>query len=469
MADKIDPKEVQKIVDSIGGKENISQATHCVTRLRFALSDESKVDKEKLENIDLVKGSFSANNQFQVVIGQGTVDKVYDEMVKQTGIGEASKQDVKDASSENLNPFQRIVKSLADIFIPILPAIVTAGLLLGINNLLTGQGIFFGPSVIEAYPQWAGISGMIAVIANTAFTFLPALVGWSAMKKFGGSPLFGIVLGLILVNPELLNANSVASADEIPAWNLFGLEIQKIGYQGQVLPVLVASYLLAKIELGLRKVIPDNFQMLIVAPVSLLVTGLASFIIIGPITFTIANWITQGIIGIYNFSPLIGGLVYGGLYGPLVITGMHHLFLAADLQLIGSIGGTFLWPMVALSNIAQGSAAAAIAVTSKNEKTTSLAATSALSAYLGVTEPAMFGVNLRYRFAFISAIIGSALAGAWISVQEVIATSVGIGGLPAFFSMNIEYWGVFFVGMGIAFVVPFVLTFIGAKRNATKH
>lgn len=469
MANKIDPKEVQKIVDSIGGKENISKATHCVTRLRFALDDESKVDKEKLESLDLVKGSFSANNQFQVVIGPGTVDKVYDEMVKQTGIGEASKQDVKDASAEKGNPLQRAVKTLADIFIPILPAIVTAGLLLGINNLLTGPGIFFADPLIEVYPQWAGLAGMISVIASTAFTFLPALVGWSAVQRFGGSPLFGIVLGLILVHPDLMNANSVATAEQIPNWNLFGLEIDMIGYQGQVLPVLVASYLLAKIELALRRVIPDNFQMLIVAPISLLVTGLASFIIIGPITFAIANWITQGIVGIYGFSPLLGGLIYGGLYGPLVITGMHHLFLAADLQLIGSIGGTFLWPMVALSNIAQGSAALAMGVASKNDKTKSLSFTSAVSAYLGVTEPAMFGVNLNYRYAFISAITGSALAGAWISVQGVMATSIGIGGLPAFLSIFTEYWVVFFIGMAIAIIIPFVLTFIGAKRNLTEN
>jgi len=465
----IDEKEVSQIVESIGGKENINQATHCVTRLRFALDDEEKVDKEKLESLDLVKGSFSASNQFQVVIGQGTVDKVYDEMVKQTGIGEATKQDVKDVASEDMNPLQRGVKTLADIFIPILPAIVTAGLLLGINNLLTGEGIFFaGASVIEVYPEWSGLAGMISVIANTAFTFLPALIGWSATKRFGGSPLFGIVLGLILVHPDLMSANSVATAETIPTWNLFGLEVNQIGYQGQVLPVLVASYILAKLETWLRRVVPDNIQILIVAPVALLVTGLLSFIIIGPVTFAIANWITQGIIGIYEFSPIIGGLVYGGLYGPLVITGMHHLFLAVDLQLIGSIGGTFLWPMVALSNIAQGSAALAMTFVTEDEKVKGLTLTSGVSAYLGVTEPAMFGVNLRYRYAFLSAITGSALTGAFISSQGVMAPSIGIGGLPAFLSIMQENWGAFFIGMAIAIIIPFVLTLVIGKMTTSK-
>lgn len=461
----IDKKEVSEIVEAIGGKDNINKATHCVTRLRFALDDEGKVDKEKLESIGLVKGSFSANNQFQVVIGQGTVDKVYDEMVNQTGIGEASKDDVKQATEDKRNPLQRAVKVLADIFIPILPAIVTAGLLLGINNLLTGEGIFFEQAVVEAYPQWSGLAGMIATIANTAFTFLPALVGWSAVNRFGGSPLLGIVLGLILVHPDLLSAYSVATAEEIPTWNLFGLDVQQVGYQGQVLPVLVASYILAKMERYLRNKVPDSIQMLVVAPVALLVTGVLSFIVIGPVTFTIANWITSAIVGIFNFSPILGGLVYGGLYGPLVITGMHHLFLAVDLQLISSIDGTFLWPMVALSNIAQGSSALAMMFVTKREQTRGLAFTSAISAYLGVTEPAMFGVNLNYRFAFLSAILGSALAGAWISFRGVLATSIGIGGLPAFLSIFAEHWVSFFIGMAIAVAVPFVLTFIIGKSK----
>ncbi|PAD69019.1 PTS trehalose transporter subunit IIBC [Bacillus sp. 7586-K] len=464
----VDKKQVSQIIDAIGGKDNISAATHCVTRLRFALVDEGKVDKEALEAIDLVKGSFSTNGQFQVVIGQGTVDKVYKEMVHQTGVGEASKEDVKKASEQHLNPLQRAIKTLADIFIPILPAIVTAGLLMGINNLLTGPGIFFEQSIVEKYPQWADVASIINLIANTAFTFLPGLVGWSAVNRFGGSPLFGIVLGLMLVHPDLLNAWGYGAAEEIPTWNLFGLEVQKVGYQGQVLPVLVASYVLAKLEKWLRSKIADSFQLLLVAPIALLITGLISFIAIGPITFAIGNVITDAVVNIFEFAPIIGGLIYGGLYAPLVITGMHHTFLAVDLQLIGSTGGTFLWPMVALSNIAQGTAALAMMFILKDEKLKSLSVTSAVSAYLGVTEPAMFGVNLRFRYAFISAIIGSALAGAFISVQAVKAPSVGVGGLPAFLSIFPQNWGAFFIGMAIVIIIPFVLTIFFGKIRKQK-
>ncbi|WP_174735157.1 PTS system trehalose-specific EIIBC component [Mesobacillus harenae] len=464
----VDRQAVKDIIEGVGGKDNIAAATHCVTRLRFALKDESKVNKEKLESVDLVKGTFSANGQYQVVIGQGLVDKVYKVMSEITGIGESSKEEIKDVAAQNLNPLQRAIKTLADIFIPILPAIVTAGLLMGINNILTGPDIFYeGQSFIEVHQNWADLAGIINLIANTAFVFLPGLIGWSAVHKFGGSPLLGIVLGLMLVHPDLLNAWGYGAAQqegEIPTWNLFGLSVQKVGYQGQVLPVLFASYVLAKIEQALRNRIPDAFQLLAVAPIALLVTGLLSFTIIGPITFTIGNFITDGVVGIFAAVPVIGGLIYGGLYAPLVITGMHHTFLAVDLQLIGTTGGTFLWPMVALSNIAQGSAAFAMMFVNKeNEKLKGLALTSSISAWLGITEPAMFGVNLRYRYPFISAIIGSAIAGIFITINGVLAPSIGVGGLPAFLSIFTEFWGVFFIGMAIVLVIPFTLTYFFAK------
>lgn len=461
-------RSARQIVDAVGGAENIAAATHCVTRLRFALIDESKVDQKALDQIDVVKGSFSANGQFQVVICQGTVNKVYEELVKETGIGESSKDEVKKASEKNMNPLQRAVKTLADIFIPILPAIVTAGLLMGINNILTASDIFFsGKSIVEVYPQWADLANMINLIAGTAFTFLPALIGWSAVKRFGGNPLLGIVLGVMLVHPDLLNAWGYGAAEqsgEIPVWNLFGLEVQKVGYQGQVLPILLASYLLAKIELFLTKRTPESIQLLVVAPITLLVTGFASFIIIGPITFAIGNVLTSGLIAVFGTFAALGGLLYGGLYSALVITGMHHTFLAVDLQLIGSkLGGTFLWPMLALSNIAQGSAALAMMFIVKDEKQKGLSLTSGISAYLGITEPAIFGVNLRYRFPFIIAMVSSGLAGMYISSQGVLASSVGVGGVPGIFSIMSQYWGAFAIGMAIVLVAPFAGTYAYAK------
>ncbi len=461
----------EQVVKAVGGKDNIAAATHCVTRLRFALKDESIVDKDALENIELVKGSFSTNGQFQVVIGQGTVDKVYNELVDVAEIGRASKQDIKNAAEKNLNPLQRAIKALADIFIPILPALVTAGLLMGINNILTGPGIFYNEaSVVDMHPQWADFAGIINLIANTAFVFLPGLIGWSAVKKFGGSELLGIVLGLMLVHPDLLNAWGYGAAKDVPVWNLFGLEIEKVGYQGQVLPVLAASYVLAKIEQFLRKRIPDAFQLLLVAPIALLVTGFASFMFIGPITFTVGGWVTNAVVSVFDTVPLLGGLIYGALYAPLVVTGMHHTFLAVDLQLIGDavILGTFLWPIVALSNIAQGSAALGVMLATKDEKVKGLAMTSSISAYLGITEPAMFGVNLRFRYPFISAIIGAAIAGMFIAINGVKAPSIGVGGIPGFLSIYTEFWGVFFIGMAIVIVVPLVLTYTFAKLKGNK-
>ncbi|MFC4078355.1 PTS system trehalose-specific EIIBC component [Salinithrix halophila] len=468
----ISRQSVEQIVQGVGGKENISAVTHCITRLRFALKDESKVDKEKLESIDLVKGSFSTNGQFQVVVGQGTVDKVYKILVELTGHTESSKEDVKEAASKNMNVLQRMVKVLADIFIPIVPAIVMAGLLMGINNVLTGPGIFYeGKSVVDLHPQWKDIADMINLMANTAFTFLPALIGWSAMKKFGGSPLLGIVLGLMLVHPDLLNAWGYGEAlkkGEVPTWNLFGFEIEKIGYQGQVLPVLFSAYVLAKAEIFLRKRVPDSIQLLVVAPVALLLTGFLAFIVIGPVTFAIGNMITQAFVTVFDQFAAVGGLLYGGLYAVLVMTGMHHTFLAVDLQLISSAGGTFLWPILALSNIAQGSAALAVGFASRDEKMKGLSFPSAISAFLGVTEPAMFAVNLRYRYPFVMGLIGSALAGMVIMILGVKASSIGVGGIPGFLSIFPQNWAAFFLGMGIVLLIPFALTFIYTKIKAGK-
>lgn len=463
----INRQNVEQIVQAIGGKDNIEAATHCVTRLRFALKDEGKVDTSALERNDLVKGHFSSQGQFQVIIGPGLVDKVYEEMIGITGGARSSKDEVKTAASKHQNPLQQAIKTLADIFIPILPAIVMAGLLLGINNILTGPGIFFDErSLVDVYPQWKDIASIINTIASTAFTFLPALIGWSAVTRFGGSPLLGIVLGLILVHPDLLSAYGYADAKlegTVPVWNLFGWEVNKIGYQGQVLPVLVSAYLLARLERWLNKRVHDSIKLLVVAPVALLVTGFLAFTVIGPVTFMIANAITTGLVNIFGSFPALGGLIYGGLYALLVITGMHHTFLAVDIQLIGSEGGTFLWPMLALSNIAQGAAALGMLFVAKQEKTKGLAVTSSISAFLGVTEPAIFGVNIRYKYPFIFGMIGSGLAGVLLALNNVLASSIGVGGIPGFLSIFPKQWGIFFVGMAIVIIIPFGATVLFGK------
>lgn len=469
--------DVKKIIEALGGKENVNAATHCVTRLRLALDDESKVDKEKLDSIDLVKGSFAANNQFQVVIGQGTVDEAFKIFEEETGKGGGSKDEVKEAAANKMNPLQRFIKMLGDIFIPILPAIVTAGLLLGINNLLTVEGLFAeGESVISMFPGIEGIAGMINFIAVAPFIFLPVLISWSAMKVFGGNPLLGIALGLALCHPDLASQGGLFDQEagelaEIPTWNVFGFEVEQLNYQGQVLPVLIATWFLAKVEAFLNKRVHDMFKLLLVAPISLLVVGILTFILIGPTTLWLSGIISDSIVWLFETAGVLGGAVYGLFYAPLVITGLHHMFLAVDLQLIGTTGATFLWPILAISNIAQGSAAfGAWIIYRRNnkKKEEGLAMTSGISGWLGVTEPAMFGVNLPLKYPFIAAIMTTAVVGGIFGASALTATSVGVGGVPGIISITQEFWGLFLIGMIIAIVAPFVLTLVFSKFAKTE-
>ncbi|MDM5227110.1 PTS transporter subunit EIIC [Cytobacillus sp. NJ13] len=464
-------ENVSSIIENIGGAENVVTATHCVTRLRLVLDNEELVDVKKLEENDLVKGTFSASGQFQVIIGPGLVEKVFAEFVKQTGTEEVSSEELREITSKKKNVLQRGIRVLADIFIPILPAIVAAGLLMGLNNVLANPGIFYeGESVLDVHTEWSGFAGIINLISNTAFTFLPALIAFSAAKKFGGNPVLGIVLGLIMVHPELMNAYAFASDPEsVEHWNLFGFEIAKVGYQGQVIPVLFAAYLLATLEKSLRKVIPESLQLLAVAPIALIITGIATFTIIGPVTMTGANWITDGILYLFDVSPVLAGAVYGLISPPLVITGMHHLFLGVNLQMAGSLGYVTLWPIGETVTLAQGIAALTMFFLIKNNKklkSVSLSAT--VSAWLGITEPAIYGVNLRFRYPFIAVMIGSAIGSAYLSFMDVKATSVGVGGMLSFLSVLPEYWSSYFTGMAITAVITVGLTLLFSKSKIFK-
>lgn len=423
-----------------------------------------------------MKGAFHNAGVFQIVIGPGDVDRVYAELITLAGMKEATVADVKDSGNQKLNPAQKFVKVFSDVFMPILPAIVTAGLLMGINNLLGAKDLFFdGKNLLDVYPNLGGLWDLINMMANTAFVFLPALVGWSATKRFGGSPILGIVMGLMLVHPALLNAWDYGKAatgldgQKIEYFNILGLfQIEKVGYQGQILPVLVAAFVLSKVEIFLKKHVPNAIQLLVVPITTIVVTGVLALGIIGPVTRHIGDLLTVGLVGVYETVPVVGAVLFGALYAPLVITGMHHMFIAIDLQLIAQHGGTFIWPMIALSNIAQGSAALAMFWISKNQNDKSMASTSAISAYFGITEPAMFGVNLRNKFPFYAAIIGSAVAAIFITLNGVLAPAIGIGGLPAFISIIPKSIPMFIVGMVIAIVIPFTLTWLFAKRVKQK-
>ncbi|MBV8048184.1 MAG: PTS transporter subunit EIIC, partial [Paludibacterium sp.] len=346
-----------RIVEAVGGRNNIQQAAHCVTRLRLALTDESRVDGDTLRQIDLVKGHFSNSGVYQIVIGAGDVERVYEALLALTGLARATVADVKSTGGSKQNKLQQLVKVFSDVFMPILPAIIVAGLLMGVNNLLGSPGMFIpGKSLLDAYPGLSGVWGLINMMANTSFVFLPALVGWSAAKRFGGSEILGIVLGLLLVHPDLLNAwnygKAAAGLDgaSLPYFDLFGvLHIEKVGYQGQILPILIATWVMCHVERWLRARVHNSVQLLIVPIVTIVVSGLLALAVIGPLARHLGMAITDGLVHVFNLAPVLGAMLFGALYAPMVVTGMHHMFIAVDLQLIATQGSTFIWPMIALS------------------------------------------------------------------------------------------------------------------------
>lgn len=474
-------KSAEEILQAIGGKDNIHSMTHCATRLRLVLNDESQVDEAALSEMEVVKGTFSTGGQYQIIIGSGTVNKVYNELEKVAGKADTSHESEEEPQrKQHMNPIQRFVKLLSDIFVPIIPAIVAGGLLMGLNNILTAPGLFYDKqSLIEVHDQFAGLAGMINIFANAPFTLLPILIGFSAAKRFGGNAFLGAALGMILVHPDLMNAYEYPKALEagkaIPHWDLFDLKINQVGYQGQVLPMLVAAYILAKIERGLRKITPTVLDNLLTPLLSIFITAFLTFLFVGPITRTIGYWISDGLTWLYDIGGAIGGLIFGLLYAPIVITGMHHSFIAIETQLIAdssSTGGSFIFPIATMSNVAQGAAAlAAFFIVKENKKLKGVASAAGISALLGITEPAMFGVNLKLRYPFIGAIIGSGIGAAYISFFKVKAIALGTAGIPGFISISATNggWLHYGIGMVIAFVIAFIVTYALSYRSTYKN
>jgi PTS system trehalose-specific IIC component len=465
-----------EVLARVGHAGNIVCAAHCITRLRIAVHRPGDVDVSQLASIELVKGAFFSDGILHIVIGAGDVDRVYAAMLDITGLAPASVAEVKVVGVSRAAPLQRLVRVFSDVFMPILPAIVVSGLLMGVNNLLGVEGLLQpGQTLLQAWPQFGGVWDLINMMANTSFVFLPVLVGWSAAKRFGGSEVLGIVLGLLLVHPALLNAwdygRAVAHLDgmTLPVFDLFGFQIEKVGYQGQILPTLVATWVMSRIELWLRARVPNAIQLLVVPISSILLGGALALIAIGPVTRGMGNLLAEGVVQLFEFAPVVGALLFGLLYAPLVVTGMHHLFIAIDLQLIASQGGALLWPMVVMSNLAQGSAALGIYVVARHAKERSMASASTLSAYFGITEPAMFGVNLRYKFPFYMALIGSAAGAIFITLERVRATAIGIGGLPAFISIVPAQIPPFIIGMLIALILPVLLTWLFVRQLVSRH
>ena len=465
----------KQIIDIIGGKENIISAAHCATRLRLVLKDESIIDVDKLSDVEVVKGHFSNSGQFQIIIGSGTVDEVYKEIVILAGITETSKEEVKKKADEKLNPLQVLVKTLANLFVPILPALIASGLLMGINNVLTSQDLFIqGKSIIEAYPQIADLARLINTFANAAYVFLPVLIAFSATKLFGGNPYLGAVIGMIMVHPDLLNGYGYGSAvleGTIPTWNIFGLSIESVGYQGTVLPVIASSYILAKVENLLRKIIPEFLDNLLTPLFSVFITGLATFMIVGPIMRGAGDIITNVLMWIYDTLGFVGGGLLGFIYAPLTMTGMHHSILPVEMQLFANIavtGGSFFLAIASCNNVAQGAAALSSIITSKDKKLKGIALTSGISSLLGITEPAMFGVNLKLKTPFYAAMIGSAVGSAYSVFANVLNVSPGPTGIIGFVTIRPENILSFFISIGIAFIVSFLLTLVLSKKSRIK-
>ena len=463
-------KEAQEILTLIEGKENIISATHCITRLRLVLKDESIVNTKELDNLPYVKGFFSTAGQFQIIIGNQVKD-LYKDFIDAANIKEVSKEEVKKVANEKMNRFQKVIGIFAEIFAPLIPVIIAGGLILGFRNIIGDLAIFGNghQTLTSIYPE---LHSFLWILGEAIFHFLPVGVTWSTVKKFGGTEIFGIVLGITLVSPQLMNAYGYATAHAagtVPFWDFGFITIEKVGYQAQVIPAMLSGIFLAKFEVFLRKHLSEILKMILLPFLVLFVTVVLSYLVIGPISRELGNYITL-IFNILLTGPfrIIGAVLFGMLYAPLVITGVHHTFLAVDLQLIAQ-GGTMIWPMIALSNIAQGSAAVTIALLNrKNEKLKSLSLSSAITAWLGVTEPAMFGVNLKFIYPFYGALIGSALAAIYCTLSGVLANSIGIGGLPAFLAIQPKFWLNYIIAMAIAFIVPIIATYILSKGKKFK-
>ncbi|HHW7570461.1 TPA: sucrose-specific PTS transporter subunit IIBC [Mannheimia haemolytica] len=469
------PKIAEQTIAKLGGKENITTLAHCATRLRLTIADESKIDKEAIENIEGVKGQFSTSGQYQIIFGSGTVNEVYAQMQKQMGMADMSTSEVAAAGAANQPLLQRLVKGLADIFVPIIPAIVAGGLLMGIHSMLTAVGFFWeGESVVSRYPNISDLVDFINTIANAPFVFLPVLLGFSATRKFGGNPFLGAALGMLLVHPALADGWNYAKTlmeGNIKYWNIFGLEIEKVGYQGTVIPTIVSAWVLATLEKTFRKFVPSYLDNLVTPMMSLFIAGILAFTVIGPLGREAGSAISAGLTWLYDSLGFIGGAIFGTFYAPIVITGMHQTFIAVETQLLAEVaqtGGTFIFPIAAMSNIAQGAACLGVAFAMKDAKVRGLAVPSGISALLGITEPAMFGVNLRYRQAFIAAMIGSGLASAFIAFFNVKAIALGAAGFLGIPSIKPDSLAMYSIGMVISFVVAFTISAIWVKKAQTK-
>lgn len=446
------------------GKDNLVAAAHCATRLRLVLKDDTKVDQKALDENPDVKGTFKIDGQYQVIIGAGDVNFVYDELIKKTGLSEVSTDDLKQIANNNgrFNPIMALIKLLSDIFVPIIPALVAGGLLMALRNFLTSPDLFGPKSLEEMYPAIEGISAMIQLMSAAPFMFLPILVGISAAKRFGANQFLGAAIGMIMTTPDLGGASEY--------WNVFGYHVAQTNYAYQVIPVLAAVWLLSVLEKFFHKRLPSSVDFTFTPLLSVMITGFVTFTVIGPVMLMLSNVITDGIVWLYNTTGFIGMGIFGGTYSLIVMTGLHQSFPAIETQLLSAwregIGyGDFVFVVASMANVAQGAATFAIWFLTKNSKTKGLASSAGVSALLGITEPALFGVNLKYRFPFFCALIGSGVAAAVAGLLKVVAVSLGSAGFLGFLSINATSIPFYILCELISFAIAFALTYIYGKTR----
>lgn len=476
-------QDAQRLLDLVGGKTNISAVTHCMTRMRFVLVDEAKADVAAIEDLPSVKGTFTQAGQFQVIIGND-VATFYNDFTAVSGIEGVSKDEAKAAAGTNQSPLQRAMGVLGEIFAPIIPALICGGLILGFRNII-GEVNFFDAagafdlehgtqSIADLSQFWMGVYNFLWLIGEAVFHMLPVGICWSVTRKMGTTQILGIVLGLTLVSGQLLNGFAVAGtpADQIPVWDFGFAQVQMIGYQGQVIAALLAAFVLVGLEKFFKRITPEVVSMIVVPFCSLVPAVIIAHTIVGPIGWALGDAIATAVNwGLSSSFRVLFAALFGALYAPLVMTGLHHMTNAIDTQLVNALGYTTLWPMIALSNIAQGSAVLAMSVLQRNnERAQQVNVPACISCYLGVTEPALFGVNLKYKFPLLCGMAGSACAAMLCTGLGVQALSIGVGGLPGILSIKFEFWGIFALCMLVAVAAPFVFTLaVGSRKLAASE
>ena len=461
----MDYSKVAKQVIEAVGKDNLVAAAHCATRLRLVLKDDSIINQKALDdNVD-VKGTFKTDGQYQVIIGPGDVNFVYAEIIKETGLKEVSTDDLKQiaASGKKFNPIMALIKLLSDIFVPIIPALVAGGLLMALRNFLTSEGLFGPQSIEQMVPAIKGLSEMIQLMSAAPFMFLPILVGISAAKRFGANQFLGAAIGMIMTTPDLGGAEKF--------WDIFGYHVTQTSYVYQVIPVLAAVWILAHLEKFFHKKLPSAVDFTFTPLLSVMITGFLTFTVVGPVMLLVSNGITDAIVWLYNTTSFIGMSIFGGTYSLIVMTGLHQSFPAIETQLLsawqnGSGHGDFIFVVASMANVAQGAATFAILFLTKNAKTKGLASSAGVSALLGITEPALFGVNLKYKFPFFCALIGSAVGALFAGLLQVIAVSLGSAGFLGFLSIDAKSIPFYFLCEVIAFAIAFALTYFYGKTKA---